>query len=536
VAAIPERDVTFSMLHGTKMYPIERILRRMAGPQLKTPTSIIALSMASFKSARSPLATPPFARTIRRLRSDDPTCQTRQPPVPCPTATARCFVLPLAPELPYSTADCVVDGGLVMRFVGTVSVIIGVGLCVSIIWAIIGFMAILFGLTCLLVAEKKAKRAHKSVLSAILKDERSKTRAALTKATKIQATPAFRIQAHDQTSASPLASPAATPDLSTAHDRLTAPREQNLTAEKTLMWEALCVNDPDIAHGVAMLAPYGKLYLDDFARAYLVFNDKEFLPLILKKIVAAAREDFGHEAIAQLDVEMPADRPVTHPQQRHAKSAPILHLVQRAAPNTPAEIPAEVAAPAQESISIERERLAKGDPLDHENLETDLRQSATISQMNMRDERPISAAPPSATGLADANDDLFNELRRLKATSKSTIVKAMSGKTAAATSTKTPTIKTAVPPSLPNHDPGLRTVPGREVGATALKVVASSPGIKSDARQFEGSLDVTQVAQIEEKVQQSIAVKIIGGAERKPVFIDEQDDADNFKFLLGKLV
>jgi hypothetical protein len=37
-------------------------------------------------------------------------------------------------------------------------------------------------------------------------------------------------------------------------------------------------------------------------------------------------------------------------------------------------------------------------------------------------------------------------------------------------------------------------------------------------------------------VQQSIAIKIIGGAVKKPILIDEQDDADNFRFLLGKLV
>ena len=53
-------------------------------------------------------------------------------------------------------------------------------------------------------------------------------------------------------------------------------------------WQSLVENDPDIARLVSVLAPYGQQYVDEFARAYLVFNDKEYLPMIIKKIVESA--------------------------------------------------------------------------------------------------------------------------------------------------------------------------------------------------------------------------------------------------------
>jgi hypothetical protein len=48
-----------------------------------------------------------------------------------------------------------VDWGLVMRLVGAVLLIAGFGLCISIVWAAIGFIAMAFGLICLLIAEEK---------------------------------------------------------------------------------------------------------------------------------------------------------------------------------------------------------------------------------------------------------------------------------------------------------------------------------------------------------------------------------------------
>ena len=48
---------------------------------------------------------------------------------------------------------------LFMRFVGWLLLIVGTLLCVSIVWATIGFLMMGLGLMCLLIAEKRTKRA-----------------------------------------------------------------------------------------------------------------------------------------------------------------------------------------------------------------------------------------------------------------------------------------------------------------------------------------------------------------------------------------
>jgi hypothetical protein len=49
--------------------------------------------------------------------------------------------------------------------------------------------------------------------------------------------------------------------------------------------------DVDISQAVAALAPFGKKYVDELARACLVLDDKDYLPLILKKIAATVKRD-----------------------------------------------------------------------------------------------------------------------------------------------------------------------------------------------------------------------------------------------------
>jgi hypothetical protein len=66
---------------------------------------------------------------------------------------------------------CVVDWGLVMRLVGAVLLIAGFGLCISIVWAAIGFIAMAFGLICLLIAEEKTNRARKLASSGALQTQ-----------------------------------------------------------------------------------------------------------------------------------------------------------------------------------------------------------------------------------------------------------------------------------------------------------------------------------------------------------------------------
>ena len=56
-------------------------------------------------------------------------------------------------------------------------------------------------------------------------------------------------------------------------------------------WNALVEFDPELARVEAILRPYGQKYVDQLATAYLILNDKNKLPEIIKKIVEAAKGD-----------------------------------------------------------------------------------------------------------------------------------------------------------------------------------------------------------------------------------------------------
>ena len=56
-------------------------------------------------------------------------------------------------------------------------------------------------------------------------------------------------------------------------------------------WKALVEYDPDISRVVSALSPYGQKYVDQLATGYLALNDKNYLPMIVQKILATARDD-----------------------------------------------------------------------------------------------------------------------------------------------------------------------------------------------------------------------------------------------------
>jgi hypothetical protein len=159
---------------------------------------------------------------------------------------------------------------------GTALLIVGFMLCVSIAWAAIGFIAMALGLICMLTAEEKKKRAIK-LKEAAVSERREQDK---------------ELRAH-----LPQVPPSLPPlrySSSEANDN------RPLASSQEIIWEALCSDDPDLARVVAVLTPYGKKYVDELAKAYLVFNDKNYLPLILTKIVVSARQDFDQLGAAQV--------------------------------------------------------------------------------------------------------------------------------------------------------------------------------------------------------------------------------------------
>jgi len=70
-------------------------------------------------------------------------------------------------------------------------------------------------------------------------------------------------------------------------------------------WRAVVDGDVDISQAVAALAPFGKKYVDELARAYLVLDDKDYLPLILKKIAATVKRDTGRDFVSTAPIDGP---------------------------------------------------------------------------------------------------------------------------------------------------------------------------------------------------------------------------------------
>jgi hypothetical protein len=56
-------------------------------------------------------------------------------------------------------------------------------------------------------------------------------------------------------------------------------------------WEALVKYDDDIAMVAEKLRPLGEKWVDEFARSYLLLNDKKYLLSIVQKIIKAAKDE-----------------------------------------------------------------------------------------------------------------------------------------------------------------------------------------------------------------------------------------------------
>jgi hypothetical protein len=159
-----------------------------------------------------------------------------------------------------------------MRLLGSALLVSGVLLCISIVWAAIGFFMMGLGLICLLIAEERSKRFQKSAAARL--DESDATRK------------------EPRLSAARTVTPVSTEDF--------FPDPINHSSNSEAEWKSLVEKDQELARLVAALAPYGQKYVDELARIYLVFKDKDYLPIIIKKIVMMARKDAGTDITGEL--------------------------------------------------------------------------------------------------------------------------------------------------------------------------------------------------------------------------------------------
>ncbi|WJR81424.1 hypothetical protein [Bradyrhizobium sp. NP1] len=226
-----------------------------------------------------------------------------------------------------------------MRIGGAILLVAGVLLCLTIVWATIGFLMMGFGLICLNLAELRQKRLvplarkrseNTSVARPSSQADRKEPElvvrreapppAASIAAVDTEQHPSYPAeQVHHAFPPDPAASPAA-PPLAVRAERgppmsvesanvAPEPSAQSLQRRRPASrlvptnansydgekWRAIARDDADVARSIDALAPFGKKYVDQLATAYLAFNDKSHLPVIMKMIAATIRKDTGRD-------------------------------------------------------------------------------------------------------------------------------------------------------------------------------------------------------------------------------------------------
>jgi len=173
-----------------------------------------------------------------------------------------------------------------MRILGWLLLVGGLLLCVSILWAAPGFFCMGLGLIFLQIAERKRRRAE----SAASPSDQSEPQAE---------------QAQIPEATWALVPPETEEDAGAGRENVT-----DLYSHDRQEWRALLSSDAGISRLAKVLESYGQKYVDEFAAAYLALNDKDYLPAILRKIVASASRDSGQNIAGDFHEENTNPDPV----------------------------------------------------------------------------------------------------------------------------------------------------------------------------------------------------------------------------------
>jgi hypothetical protein len=161
-----------------------------------------------------------------------------------------------------------------MRILGWLLLLGGLLLCVSVVWAAPGFFCMGLGLIFLQIAEQNRRRARSA------------------------ASPYDQFEPQPEQAPIPEAASAVIPPEMDEDTRAGGENATGPYAYDRQEWRALLRSDADILRLANVLESYGQKYVDEFAAAYLAVNDKDYLPMILRKIIA--REAAAAEAESNL--------------------------------------------------------------------------------------------------------------------------------------------------------------------------------------------------------------------------------------------
>ncbi len=174
-----------------------------------------------------------------------------------------------------------------MRILGVVLILFGLLLCLTIFLAPLGFFLIFVGIVCVVLGGRQ--------------------RTVINNVVQVSSTPGPSFQQANIPDADDRRRTLKTiePPRFAEHDPSPLidvtprqPQTYNGFMYDKAKWDALVRYDSDISKVVEALAPYGQKYVDELAAGYLALNDKAYLPMIVQKIVANAKQDQPRNAQA----------------------------------------------------------------------------------------------------------------------------------------------------------------------------------------------------------------------------------------------
>jgi hypothetical protein len=202
-----------------------------------------------------------------------------------------------------------------MRIAGAFLLVSGFLLCISIVWAAVGFLMMGLGLICLLMAERQKKLSMAS--PGPLVDAAGRRGEPPPLQVEKHAQPAEPVEASPGGIASQQASSSfpeprkpkpqpkpRKPALVSRKERpVRRPDEPDPNPYDLEKWRALVRSDADISRSVEAVLPFGKKYVDQLAMAYLAFEEKSYLPAIVKMVADAIRKDSGRDSADVAEME-----------------------------------------------------------------------------------------------------------------------------------------------------------------------------------------------------------------------------------------
>ena len=227
------------------------------------------------------------------------------------------------------------ERGRALRIAGWILLVVGLVLCLSVVWAPLGLLMMGVGLVSLQVAEQKQRKARTAVASANAGADKPMEESAIPRPKEPRV---FR-----EPAPIPVA-PSGVPELA----ELRAPTYGYDREE----WRRLVESDPDLAQLASVLGDYGQQYVDAFARNYLPAPNKSRIAGIVDGIIAKARSSHSARTTAPSERDRPPAAPAREPKVARPRSDPGDARLAPPAPTAATEPSAETETlPAAETAS-----------------------------------------------------------------------------------------------------------------------------------------------------------------------------------------